>query len=349
MSSGENSWLGKIGWSKNPFSLEIKPGLFVGCSDIVSGIERGLFSGQKYFVILGPTGAGKTTLLRKISLAHTSFYLPKPPTSKEELLAVLEHVFFGAGLSRKLFGPKDVSLYNFAEHANKKYRSSPPVLLIDEAHEAGVDILEWMRSLTDQIDGQKAIFAGLPSFKETHLDKLETLQQRVTVSLALQPLTKDETFELVKKRIEDAGGRGIDPFTSDVISQVFSKTGGFPRETIKLCNRLVLQAEARDASIIDASYLEGPEPARFESEEILSTLTEKQIHLLELLSKGPLTPTDIVSRANLPEYQTKAHALRGVNNILRRLEASGLVHREKRGKRYKYSLEPKVKTLLVRA
>ncbi len=349
MQQADSKWLEKMGWSKNPFALEIHPDLFVGCIETVSAIERGISAGQKYSVIIGPTGSGKTTFLRRISLAHTSYYLPKPPTTKAELLDIFSALFFGTGFARKLFGPKNVTLYNFAENANKKYRGNPPLLLVDEAHEAGIEILEWLRSLADQIDGQKVIFAGLPSFKATHLDKLETLSQRVTVSIAMPPLTKDETFELVKKRVESAGGRGIDPFTSDAISAIFSMAGGFPRETIKLCNSMVIAAEARGASIIDASYLDGTETTKFEAEEVMSTLTEKQVHLLELLSRGPLTPTDIVSKANLPEYKTKAHALRGVNNMLRRLETMGLVCRERRGKRYKYSLLPKVKTLLVKA
>jgi len=351
MSSEKGAWLLRMGWSKNPFSLDIRPELFVGCSDVFSKIEEGLRSSQKYLVVLGPTGAGKTTLLRKLSLNHPSFYLPKPPATKEELLHVLDRLFFGIGLLRGLFGPKNTTLYNFAEHVNKKFRGSPPVLLIDEAHESGIDVLEWLRSLIDQIDGQSVVFAGLSSFKTSHLDRLETLSQRVTISTSMPTLTKDETFELIRRRIESVGGHSIDPFTSDAVSAIFSKTGGFPREVIKLCNSLVLAAQSRDASIIDPSYLdeETTFSQKFNAEELLSNLTKKQMLLLQLLSKSPLTPTDIVSRAKLSGYKTKAHALRGVNNMLRRLESAGLVYRVKRGKRYIYSLEPKIKTLFVKA
>ena len=349
MTSETSNWFSKTGWSKNPFALEIRPELFVGCAGIISELESGMSAGQKYAVVLGPTGAGKTTLLKKLAMQSPCFYLPKPPATKDELLSVFSQIYFGTGITRKLFGPRDVSLYNFSENANKKYKGKPPILLIDEANESDIDVLEWFRALIDQIEGQSAIFAGLPSFKSTHLDKLETLSQRVTISINMNSLTKDEIFELIRKRIESVGGRGVDPFTSDTIFKIYSKTGGFPREVIKICNSLVLKASTRDAAIIDISYLDGAEHTNFDADEIMSTLTQKQVHLLEILSKEPLTPTDIVSKADLPEYKTKAHALRGVNNMLRRLEAANLVCREKKGKRYKYALEPKIKTVLVKA
>ena len=49
------------------------------------------------------------------------------------------------------------------------------------------------------------------------------------------------------------------------------------------------------------------------------------------------------------DYKTKAHALRAMNNILRRLETANMVLRERRGRSYTYILTPKVKSMLVEA
>ena len=210
MTSETSNWFSKTGWSKNPFALEIRPELFVGCAGIISELESGMSAGQKYAVVLGPTGAGKTTLLKKLAMQSPCFYLPKPPATKDELLSVFSQIYFGTGIARKLFGPRDVSLYNFSENANKKYKGNPPILLIDEANESDIDVLEWFRALIDQIEGQSAIFAGLPSFKSTHLDKLETLSQRVTISINMNSLTKDEIFELMDRTSEAMWVRLVD-------------------------------------------------------------------------------------------------------------------------------------------
>ena len=44
----------------------------------------------------------------------------------------------------------------------------------------------------------------------------------------------DLSDQLIRKRIEDAGGEGLKPLTPDAVKRIFDLSGGFPREIIKI-------------------------------------------------------------------------------------------------------------------
>ncbi|MFH1432997.1 MAG: AAA family ATPase [archaeon] len=347
-----NVWYTKIGWTKNPFILDIQPSLMVGHKNEIDRLLKNIKESQKYILILGPTGAGKTTLLKHISEKYSPVYLPKPPKHHDELVSIFKTTILKPTILEKILKNENITIYNLAEKTNRKHKGKSILFLVDEAHETDIGVLEWLRTITDQIDGATLILAGLPVFKETHLAKLETLKQRITLEIELRTLNKDETIELIRKRIESAGGHNLDPFTYDTINEIYKKTGGFPREVIKQCNHLIHQAIERNSQIVDSTYFKDKNEIDtiIDVKETLSTLTEKQAEIVEILSKTDgITPTELLGRLNISEYKSKMHALRAVNNILRRLETSNMVIREKRGRAYKYMVSAKLKNVLINA
>ncbi|NOR84619.1 AAA family ATPase [archaeon] len=349
-------WFKKYGWDTNPFTLEIKPTLLVGYSKEIQILLNNLDEQQKHILLTGPTGAGKTTLLKWISSKYNTLYLPKPPKKEEDLVLifnerVLNKTFFER-IKNTILKDK-TTIYNLAEKTNKKMKGRPFVVLVDEAHETKTEILEWLRSIIDQIEGTSIVFAGLHTIKETHMNKLETLSQRIVADIELTTLSKDETVQLIKKRIESVGGKSIEPFTMDAINEIYKRTGGFPREVLKGCNNLLLKAKEKDAEIIDSTYFD-KEPKKETIEDIkinLNVLTEKQRSIMDLIKKhNNLTPAQIVDLIDYKvDYKTKAHALRAINNILRRLETANMVLRERKGRAYTYILTPKIKSIFVEA
>jgi len=226
------------------------------------------------------------------------------------------------------------------------------VVLVDEAHETKIEILEWLRTISDQVENLTLVLAGLPIIRETHLSKLETFSQRITVDIHLSSLNREETLELIRKRIMHVGGRNLDPFTMDVLNEIYKSSGGVPREILKMCNNLIQKAIDRNSSIIDISYFEETTEGTkvFDANELIEKLTEKQRIIINLLIENKsLTPTQITSKIECSDYKSDIHALRSINNILRRLEAMHLVVRERRGKTYKYFISPKMKNILVEA
>ncbi len=347
-----NPWYLKIGWTKNPFILDIQPGLMVGHKDKVEKLVKNIDESQKYVLITGPTGSGKTTLLKYLSDKYFPVYLPKPPRAQDEFVGIFQSTILRPNVLERIFRRDRTTIYNLAEEINRRHKGKPLLFLVDEVHETNLTVLEWMRAITDQITGATLVLAGLPVFRETHLSKLETLKQRITLDIELGTLNKDETIELIRKRIESAGGHNLDPFTYDTINEIYERTGGFPREVIKLCNHLVHQAIERNTEMIDISYFKDKVEIDtiIDAGEMMSSLTDKQAELIEIISKSNgVTPGELVEKMDISDYKSKVHALRAVNNILKRLEAGNLVSRQRQGRSYKYNVTVKIKSVLIDA
>ncbi len=354
----------KWGWKENPFVLKIDPKLFVGYNEQVDAVSNHIKNKHRIALITGRTGAGKSTFLKWLESNYdtSKLYVSKPPEDPGEFVRVFTDIF-GFNIWERILRKKP-SLYNLHEYINKKLKGEHLVFLVDEAHETNKDVLEWLRVLTDQIDNVSLIMAGMPVLENNIKKDLETLDQRITTRINLISLDKDETKELIKKRIEDVGGKGIKPFTQESIEKIYERTGGFPREVLKFCARLVNSALERNLDVIDEKLIDEhkeiklpkvrleepvvtfmPKPP---SEEQFRNLPFKQKIILELLSKKDwLTPRAIVEDLELKTYKSKGHAIRSVNNILKRLMLDGYVQRESRGKAFMYALTPKVKTLFV--
>jgi len=358
--------ISKWGWKENPFVLKIDPKLFVGYDDQVKAVHNHIKNKHKIALVSGKTGSGKTTFLKWLEMNYdtSKLYVSKPPERPEELVNLFTDIF-GISFFERLLGKKP-TLYNLPNYINRKLKDEHLVFLIDEAHETNKNVLEWLRVLTDQVNNVSLVVAGMPILENKIKSELETLDQRITTRIVLNSLNRIETKQLIQKRIESAGGKGVEPFTDAALEKIYERTGGFPREVLKYCDRLVNTALEKNLDVIDEKDIEEhremelpkvrveepvvtfmPKPP---SEEQFRSLPYKQRKILESLSKRDwLTPTAIVEELDMKSYKSKGHAIRSVNNILKRLMLDGYVQREARGKAFMYALTPKIKTLFVQS
>lgn len=345
-----------FGWHSNPFTFEVMPEIFVGNIHEVNQILDSINNGNKLSFIVGTTGSGKTTLLRSIETRYANdgfrhvIYISKPPKNPEDWVKVFKKIVNGGLFS--LFSKKDeISLYNLSESMNKKLNGSRCLLLVDECHEASAESMEWLRVMTDQIGGIVTVIAALPVLESKLKDSLETFLRRVSTRVELTNLTKSETRELIKRRIESRGGDDIRPFTQDAVEQIYERTGGFPREILRVCNDAVQDAFRRGTSTIDAEFLQETEtPQQKMPLEKVSELPEKQRIILETLSKkGEQTPSELIANMELEGYKDNDNAVRSVNNLLNRLMKEKMAERRKVGKAFKYKVSSRIASLMVSA
>lgn len=341
----------KPAWKENPFSLKILPQLFVGYSEELNTLVRSIENSEKIVMLIGPTGAGKTTLLKKLIEIATGdyvvLYITKPPQDPADFTGIFKTVLKPSFFDR-LFSRDRITLYDLPAYASRKLKNRKMVLLIDECHEAPIEVLEWVRTIADQINNLSVVMAGLPTLETMLEQKLETLLNRVTVHVELTSLSREEVEELIRKRIEFAGGTGTGPFSREAIDVIYERTGGFPRNVLKMCDDLVNENKGK-TPIIDKAAAENTQPPETAPVNInfIETLPEKQKEILKILVAGPLNPTEIAEKIGLEDYKTEDHASRSVNNILRRLMDEDCLLREKHGKGFVYKLSPKVRTLLA--
>ncbi len=359
MPSRFDAWTEEYGWTRNPFSFRIYPDLMIGYEREHQRVRNSIEAGSKFTLLLGETGAGKTNLLRSLEAEYGRqqplFYMSKPPLSEEDLLAYLRDEVLSPGWLKRRFN--SYSLYNIHDRVNEAF-DSQVILLVDEGHEASAEVLEWLRTAMDHIDALTVVAAGLPGFEDRLQDEVNTLYSRATDVVNLSSLDKDSTVELIRRRIERVGGASTEPFTQEALLAVYEKTGGFPREVLRLCNDCVVNAAEEGKSIIDADDVRAAAPDESahemnsdgggaddqeESEGTdeapdTSRLTEKQSAVFDAVeSLGTATSGEIVEHLGTESYKSRDHAIRSVNNILRRLMEQELVERERQGRNYLYS------------
>jgi len=348
----------KFNWSSNPFTLNISPELMVGYSNQIDSLLSHIFNSHKIALIVGHTGSGKTTLMTWLNNfindnKHNfqSFYIPKPPRTKKPLVLIFKSLF-GYNITDYLQF-RQLNMVNLSKYITKKTKTKKTIFLIDEAHECSIEVLEWLRTLADMTPNTIFIFAGLATFENMIDTQIPTFSMRITTKIYLKNLNDVETESLIRKRIENIGGNGLGPFTPDASLKIFKTTGGFPREIIKTCDRLIKDASQKNISTINKTFVENlfHIPGVDESfEETTISLSKKQKKILDVLNKQPkISPTKIVEFSEFPEYKNKNNAIRSVNNILKRLMRDELIERKKSGNTYVYFLSGKAKSMLAKA
>lgn len=331
----------KCEWSENPFNFSINPNLAVEQQKYYTRLKLFLDSGDKLALVIGNTGMGKTTLLRRFCLENFHVaYLPRPPKSEVELFKFIKANF--VNFPSRLF--ITINSYNKLNKFLKKNR----VIIIDEIHESPPEVLSYIQTLIDNVNNLSFIFAGLTEFLDLLKKEHETLFSRLSEVLEIEPLSRTGVLEMITLRIRSVNGKGIEPFTSEAVSEIHEISRGIPREVLRICNNAVKKAIIDDRSIIDKSFIKriyNSSNGQFTdfSQYKPPDLTDKQANIAAALEKlGNATPTQL-SDTLLSEYPSRSHALRAINNILKRMLEMGVVERKKKGRTYVYSVKKEEK------
>lgn len=250
-----------FGLKENPFAITPDPRyLYMSPRhrDALAHLVFAVKQGGGFVQLTGEVGTGKTTLTRAVLSQLppnvTAAIILNPRQSPVEFVqSICDELRVpdtaGVGSIKALTDALNAFLLN----AHSLGRRT--VILIDEAQDLGVEVLEQIRLLTNLETAKEKllqiVLVGQPELRLL-LDRreLRQLAQRITARYHLLPLSADETAEMVKYRLAVAGH--VQPlFTHTALRLVHRVSQGVPRLINVICDRALLGAYAETRRVID--------------------------------------------------------------------------------------------------
>ena len=254
-----------FGLPKNPFVMSPDPAfLFLTAAhrEALAGLTYAITARKGFVVLTGEAGTGKTTLLSTIlhsmppSRAHFSFVLNPTLTPAEFLELVL--LDFGVPEVPASKAQRLIKLQQLLVQAHDQGKAA--VLIIDEAHKLGPDVLEEIRLLANfETPAGKLlqiVMAGQSELSEIlNRPDLRQLKQRVAVRLAISPLSAPEVERYIRHRWTKAEASKELPFGPEAISRIALWSRGIPRVVNAICDNALLLAFGEGADRIGAVHI----------------------------------------------------------------------------------------------
>jgi type II secretory pathway predicted ATPase ExeA len=202
----------------------------------LASLGRGLADGEGVLLLTGRPGTGKTLLCHCLldrlgpdvsSAFLTNSHLPDRRSLLQALLYDLSLPYEGRGEQEMRLALTDRLLANYGA-------GRPTVLLIDEAHHLGPDLLEELRLLGNlEARAGKAIqvvLVGQPGLRDTLArPELASLRQRLAVRASLEPLALQEAADYLLHHLRCAGARADRVFGDEALEVLARHTEGVPR------------------------------------------------------------------------------------------------------------------------
>jgi len=238
------------GLSAKPFQLRPDPHFFFGSKGhkrAMAYLEYGLSQGEGFIVITGEVGAGKTTLVRNLfnKLPSDQIVAAHIVNTHLDPDDTLRMVVSGFGLPYEGASKTDLltRLEQFLRAVDRQGKRA--LLVIDEAQNLKPQTVEELRMLsnfqTDDKSLLQTFLLGQPEFRATlHSPTMQQLRQRVIASYHLGPMDAQESVAYIEHRLHTVGWNGDPAFDAGAHAAIFGYTGGIPRKTNTLLDRVLL-------------------------------------------------------------------------------------------------------------
>jgi len=272
-----------FGLDCNPFGMTPNPRFHFQSAahqEALAALSYAVNEQRGFMTLVGEVGTGKTTLintlLEHLDRAMVTIHVTHTTVDREELLRIILHQLHSAQGFRTSHATHQVQstdeasrlailsrvelINEFNTFVKSQFMSHrpPPLLIIDEAQNLSVEVLEEVRLLTNLEGPQQkllqVLMAGQPEL-EVHLLKpeLRQLRQRIAVNALLEPLTFDDALKYVSHRIKTAGHPKGNLFKRAAVEAVWFASEGYPRTINILCDQALVTAFALGQRHVDAA------------------------------------------------------------------------------------------------
>ena len=218
-------------------------------------INYGLQERLGFVLMTGEVGSGKTTLVREmIRTMRPEITLARVFNTRVHSQELIEMINEDFGLDTAGKGKVLMLKELYAYLINEYEQGRRPVLIIDEAQNLSLDLLEEVRMLsnleTDNATLLQIMLVGQPELgRVISLAEMRQFRQRISIECHILPLTRPESEEYILHRLAVAGNRDAISFGDGAFDAIHEISDGIPRQINTLCNYLLLTAfteERRD-------------------------------------------------------------------------------------------------------
>jgi len=229
-----------------------------GHEDALAQLLQALTDGEGLALLTGPPGVGKTLLCHCLlqrcgdgrSAFVTNSHLPDRAALFQAILYDLALPYAGRGEQELRLALTDDLLNHCAD-------KGPTLLVIDEAHHLGPDLLEELRLLSNLEGGEgralQIVLAGQPAILETLArPELASLWQRLMERASLGPLAPAEAADYLLHHLRAVSDRPEQLLTEETLEVLARGTGGVPRLLNQAAHRALALAHGAGAEVVDA-------------------------------------------------------------------------------------------------
>ena len=225
-------------------------------------LQYGITDRKGFMVMTGEVGTGKTTLLKSVLSGFagdrvlTAFVF----NPRLDVLDFLEFVLTDFGIPPKE-RTKSGMLLQLNRWLIERFRERELcVIVIDEAQNLSLDLLEEIRLLTNlETSSEKLlqiVLSGQPELEDMLCKpSLRQLRQRISLWCRTYPLTCDETQAYIAERLRIAGAsRPV--LSPEAIQIVHRYSNGIPRVINLICEHAMINAYVEQVKPVPARIVE---------------------------------------------------------------------------------------------
>jgi type II secretory pathway predicted ATPase ExeA len=242
-----------------PFSRDISANSLYQTKSMKENAQRLIYTAERnwFSILIGDPGCAKTTMLRFFvhtlsGSAYRTLYVSDSKLTPRNFYKVLleqlgcEAKYFRGDAKRQLH--REITLLQVT-HQQK------PVVIVDEAHLLGREMLEEVRFLLNtEMDSRSPmalILAGQSELRERLGLQIHTaIKQRIDIVCQAPYFDRSETGAYIRHQIHEAGGQS-DIFSEAALDSIYRFTVGAARLINKVCIHCLIYGAQNSQRIID--------------------------------------------------------------------------------------------------
>jgi general secretion pathway protein A len=255
-----------FGFAQNPFNMSPDPAFLFRSpqhEEALANLIYGVQSRKGFIVLTGEVGTGKTTMLECLrdflysqQIAFASLF-----NTRLTVEQFFEMLSYDLDLRCNRLSKTEVllSLNNMVLERAAAGRTT--VLIVDEAHNLGWDVLEEIR-LLGNLENRRGkmlqiILAGQQELdRKMEAPEFRQLKQRIALRCTLRGFNLQEAIAYVNSRMARAGLKNQTIFGPELIEEIHFRSQGIPRLINAICDNLLLTAFAMETKTTTLAMLD---------------------------------------------------------------------------------------------